>query len=190
MCCFGTSSSFLEVQIRWARSCTRRGHWRDSLGSVLQRKPNFQTIHQQNSHPRLRLGQRCPFGIFSPDVLGGSKHLESRHFQHAATCHRATTMQGLAISHLGTSGQPTTRSTYLLPCWEVTNMLTGSSQAQSLEPGLPSSNPPPQLIHPPQHSPVELYCQTDVLPDPQAPRHTARKRRKGSKRGVKRGCRM
>lgn len=70
----------------------------------------------------------------------------------------------------------------------ITNMLPGSSQAQSLEPGLPSSNPPPQLIRLPQPSPVELYCQTDVLPDPQAPRHTARRRREESKRGVKRGC--
>lgn len=113
VCCFRTSSSFLEIQIRWVRFCTGRGHWRDSLGSVLQRKPNFQMIHQQKNHPRLRLGQRRPFHIFSPDVLGGSKHLESRHFRHVATCQQGAITQGLTISHLGTSGQPMTRNTYL-----------------------------------------------------------------------------
>lgn len=72
----------------------------------------------------------------------------------------------------------------------VTNKLAGSSQARSSEPGLFSSNPLPYLTHSPPCNPVELYCQIDVSPDPQAPRHTARRKRKGSGRGVKRDCSM
>lgn len=64
----------------------------------------------------------------------------------------------------------------------VTNMLAGVSQAQPPEPGLPSSIPPPHLTHP-STEPAELYGQADVSPDPQAPRHTARRKRKGSRRG-------
>lgn len=65
----------------------------------------------------------------------------------------------------------------------VTNMLASSSLLSLVF--SPLIHQLPHFLHPPQPSPMELYCQTDVSPDPQAPRHTARRKRKGSGRGVK-----